>query len=567
MLQRRDFIHGATLGAALSVAVPKQALAAQNVVDCASGFVDVVDHYDPLDPLRDTWLKAFRLAATDAQTNKCVLWIPPGDYDVSGDSNPVFSVGTSSLYVLGAGRDLVKITGQLSMSLLRLTTSAASTSVRIEGISADTFYSVVDYAHQIDFNSIEVLDCHFSNMRRHVIGGGSGVRFEEIKRLVFERNSVDGVTGIAGSSAYVVGLAADKCHSVSVQNNIIKNLGLTTETGERIAIYLNVELYSSYTSSDPHNYAYNSEDIECKSTVTGNQIFNVHNKSAARCSGILVLSGQTIISNDHLEEVVSIYGGAAVINNDSIYTKCTNSIISGNTLINCGGSQAVIMCKGTMREDATTQGAGTPGYDNLITGNTIRQDRDLGHRVSGVGLQTGGCMISDNFIIGVQRGVTVWAGAKMTMVSNNKMFALSDYDQSHTVNGVVAIDPDDCMIVGNMINESKSKGVCYTIFIETTGNGTKYAGCLVKGNWIRGVVTDTADLSRGIAVHLPSTSITFTKIIIESNHIRDANWGLIGFNLSNISQGLCVDNTFYNDSGDHNSGTMGVSPAIANWNI
>ena len=141
------------------------------------------------------------------------------------------------------------------------------------------------------------------------------MNIQTINSFVFDRNIASNIGNHVGSSG-VVRITADECLSAVIKDNEVTNIGNTTKTKRTYGFHLRVATATS------GNLA--------KTTVCGNSIRGVKSNSTEDTCGIMVLGGQAIIQANHIEDVIS--SNASSSDNEGIYIKCQNSVISDNTL-------------------------------------------------------------------------------------------------------------------------------------------------------------------------------------------------------------------------------------------
>ena len=527
---------GLVLGAASIMATPQLANAVPTNT-LASGFIDVTDPSYGADPTGNTSSSsAFTSAIADAMSSDLVLWVPPGTYDLQS----MGTINVNKLNIMGAGKELVTIIGSSVSDLFNL---QADSVITLSAIGVEGFRRVIT-CPALDVDVIEVTNCSFSNIPQQVVGSGAGVDMSMINRFIFSENIASNI-GDSNADAAAVKLSSNNAKFISIQNNQINNIGSSTKTNKSYGVF--VRAFSG------------NEQGDSRSVITGNVIRNVRNNSTQDCVGIMVLGGTTVIEGNQLEDVIT--NNTASSDCEGIYTKCINSIIASNTLSNCGGREGVIICKGLNRNETSSPGPSSPGYDNIIKGNVIFQDEYAGRKTTGIALTMDGCICSENRITGTFIGVSVWDDAKNCKVSGNIIYGLSNYGTSHSVSGITAKHPVDLQIIDNQIVALSSDGVCYGIYLNCSG--ATYTGCIIRGNWINDLTSSDSSLSRGIALNLNAND-SCTKLIVESNHINNVGRGLQGYNISTSNHSAAIYNSFNNCSVSTFSPVTGWTVNIGN---
>lgn len=536
-MDRRAFVKSLAAGGVAGASLLAARRASASSSTSPTGFVDVTDPVHGADPSGNTpSAAAFASAATAAQSSPgCILWIPPGTYDLQGMS--ALSVG--SIEIAGAGRDLVTLQGSASSAFL---VPQAGSSLKLSGVSATGFKYVVQATPGIDLDAIEVVACAFRDIDIQVFGGGGGVSYGDVGRFTFVDNVATDI-GVNASFAAVVKLSADRCNCARVEGNVICGVGASGKSGESYGIYL--RMLGSESLLD-----------NVKVFVISNDVRNVRQDDSKPCSGIMVLGGQAVVQGNHIEDVLS---SASTADSHGIYTKCRGSVISGNSLVNSGGMPGAIVCKGANRDEA--EPSATPGYDVVVSDNSIRQDLALSvSRTTAIAVTRDGCIVANNHVVGTQRGVDVWSSAKNTIVQGNFVFGLVAHDPSDFLAGVFSASVDDCMILDNQVVGLSGGSHRFGVYVKTAGGASgSFRGCLVRGNWI-------ADLSPqgsnavGIRMAIGS-STTLEKLIVESNHVDAAGWGVYGDNVQLAAHSASIWNSASNVSqGD-------IHPASGSWTI
>jgi hypothetical protein len=476
-MDRRAFVKTFAAGgfAAASLLAARGAGASSSA--SPTGFVDVMTHGAVPDGSSSS-AAAFTAAASAAQSTGSILWIPPGTYDIQGMS-PI-QVGT--LEILGAGRDVVTLEGASNATFL---IPQANCALKLSGVSVTGFQFVVMATAGLDLDTVEITHCAFHDIGYQVFGGGGGVHYGDVGRFTFADNVATQV-GAAAAFAAVVKLSADRCDHARVERNLISGVGSTTSVGQSYGIYL--RLLGTELTAD------------VKTFVLANDIRDVRQNSLPNfCSGILVDGGQTVIQGNHIQDVISSAGSAA---NHGIYTKCRNSVISGNTLVNAGGRPGAIMIKGSARGE--TEPESSPGYDVVISHNAIRQEAGtLTGSTTGITVTQEGCVISGNHITGTQRGIDVAYPAKNTLVQGNFVFGLLPHDPAGSLAGVYASSLHDCMILDNQVVGLAGAAGRYGVYVNSPGSaaGQTFRGCLIRGNWIAELTPENAS-SVGVQVSI-----------------------------------------------------------------
>jgi len=522
MISRRKFFSKTTLlGTAGLLTVTNTANAKIPVQEgLANGYINVTDEDYGADPTGQTSsANAFILAAADASATNKPIWVPAGNYSLT--DMPTLTTG--NLVIKGAGRDLVTITGANTAAFI---SPQADTYLNINGLGFTGFRRVIQHDNNISLDSVEISDCKFNNISQQVFGGGAGVNITVINQFIFTGNRAENI-GFDNQDAAVVKLSSGRCNYTKITDNIIYTIGTAIKIKKSYGFYVKA--------------ANAGEADDVKTIVTGNVINNVRSNDLEDCEGIMVLGGQAIITDNHIENVIS--SNISTSDNEGIYTKCRNSIISGNTLINCGGREGVIICKGANRGDIS--GTSAFGYDNIISNNTIRQDYSYGFRSTGIAITMDGCLVEGNHISGTQIGISVWPGVSNTIVSNNIIYGLVTRESGFPVFGINANTPRDCSILDNQItNLSSSDSVaCYGI--QVTSGAFSYSGGLIKGNWVKNISSLDDSVARGIAINLHASG-TGTRLIIESNHIDNAGRGILANNINTLVISSILSNTTTN---------------------
>ncbi len=532
-MDRIAFIKGVAVGSigAASLAVAKRADAAGAA---PTGFADVTAFgADPTGTMPSGL--AFVNAAIAAQTTPgCVLWIPPGTYDLVAMA-PIL---VSRLEIVGAGRDQVTLMGSATASFL---VPQNGSSLKMSGLTARGFKYVVQATPEIDLESVEISHCGFHEIAIQVFGGGGGVNYGEIDRFVFAENVATQIGENAVLTAAAVKLSAETCNHARIEGNVISGVGSATKVGESFGIYLRL-------------LGFVDLENDVKTFVLNNDIRGVdQNDPVATCSGIVVLGGQTAIQGNHIEGVVSHAGSP---DNHGIYTKCRNSVISGNTLINCGGYPGVITCKGMNREE--TMLTATPGYDVVISHNAIRQDPGTTTtRSTGIAITRDGCVVSHNHVTGTQRGIDVWSSAKNTLIQGNLIFGLTAHVPGDFLAGVNTASIDDCLILDNQIVGLSDGTHRFGIYVKDGGASGPLRGCLIRGNWIADLTPQDAN-SIGVRI---ATTTSLVKVVVESNHVDVAGWAVYADDLSLVGHSASVWNSA------SNAALGAIYPSASSWTV
>lgn len=522
-MQRRKFFQNAALGgvaatAVLSLNQPRQAQASN-----VTGSICVTDapyNADP-DGLASS-AAAFTSAMADAQTSGQVLYIPPGSYDLQAISR----LDVNQLVMVGADRNLVTLIGAAGTDLLELQADAV---LRLEGITFSGFDRVVRY-QATDVDQVEIENCGFQNINRQVIGSGDGVDISTINRFHFNNNFAKDI-GNSDASVAVVKLSADKCWFAGVHGNQIEGVGTPNKQGTTHGIYLRL--------ATPY------DDEDSRSNVSHNVIRRVENNSILDCAGIMVLGGQTVIDGNHLENVRT--SNLSSVDCEGIYIKTQNGVVTGNTLKNCGGREGVIISKGRNRNDTPGPEFGSSGFDNIISGNTICQDEDLGFLTTGIAISMDGFVCSNNRIKGTFKGISIWPNVKNTIVANNQIYGLQAYGTGGHVYGITAKHPSSLQVVDNHIANLSSNTVCYGIGMAGDNLPEIYSGTLIRGNWVENISSQNMGLARAIAVNM-HVNDSCNKLVIESNHVDNAGRGIQISNVSAAQHSRALNNSLTNCS-------------------
>lgn len=533
-MERRKFFGKAALaGVAAVAALP---LAHQSYASSvpSNGFVDVTDSAYGADPTGvASSATAFSLAIADAQSQGKGVYVPSGTYDLQS----LAPVTAGDIEIIGAGRQLVTLTGSNNNAFIYLKNNG---SLKISGIKAVGFKIFIQYLQNYNTDHLEIQNCEFENIVKYVVGSGDGVNFQNIGTFLFNENIANGIGDTNGSVA-VVRITADDFSSAIITGNIVKNIGNTTKTMRSYAFHLR------NSANNPNPF---------KTTITNNLILGVRSNSTEDTVGIMVLGGQTIIEGNQLENIIS--SNTSTTDNEGIYIKCRNSLVSTNTLKNCGGNEGVIMIKGLNRDEDPVNSTSSAGYENIVSNNTILQTIDIGIRTTAIHITMDGCMVTNNHISGTFRGIAIKRLTKNLIISTNLIYGLTHYGTNETVFGISINAPHDIQILDNQISNMESNGVCYGIYINSS-SATSYSGCLIRGNWLNGLTSSNNSLSRALALNLNAND-NCEKMILESNHINNASWGILAYNIDRCNHSAILNNSFANNS----SGTF--SPSTG-WSV
>lgn len=362
-------------------------------------FVNVLDYGATGDGVTDD------SAAVLAALNYAVgagkqLRFPAGTYKLTSWSTPTLT-GTVSLW--GDGRNLSVITGVNTVSFVKLNPGGTFSANQMGFDTWESACRLISNTGLAAFQLLECHDCYFNGIARSPItdydtynatGGITEIRFSD--NLV-----TNAATATVSGFNWAGGFRLD-CYYIKsawVTNNEIRGVGSNAANGQRTGVFLGGASYSQIASI----------------VISGNRIYNVANNATSpgggtgQCSGITAFGQSVRIENN------SVIGVAAynVGNSDcyGIYVKASFSRITGNVLIDAGGYQGTIMCKGAPNVPTAEAQFNSLDVEKIIAHNIITRTtlppNDV--QTAGIIVYNTGHNIHDNNISGLHTGIVIIA--------------------------------------------------------------------------------------------------------------------------------------------------------------
>ena len=255
--------------------------------------------------------------------------------------------------------------------------------------------------------------------------------------------------------------------------------------------------------------------------ITDNQISNITGTSADTF-GIDVSALTALIKGNTVESVTS----SSATDVEGIYTKCEHVTITNNQLTDAGYEEGMI----TVKTGGNNAGAKVVSHNTIICTDAYRT-----RIVRGIGIRSGGVLVTKNRIKGCVRGIESIPGTD-EVYDNVQIVA-------NTITDGIAWELDgDCYqiyclgefnnlqirdnFIGNLGDDTVSR-FCYAIAIqanETAGvpDGVDFDGLQITGNTIRGIESNIAGRDRGVNI---TASEDMTNVVIERNAIDNAYHG------------------------------------------
>jgi hypothetical protein len=229
-----------------------------------------------------------------------------------------------------------------------------------------------------------------NNTGRGLVGSGGGVYWDADFVLIVGAQISNAGKLTSSTKAFAIDLSLRNCRSTSVTNCTISNVGSVSNTNAVGAIIADFS-----GTSDP------SQGV----TISDNRIYNVvSGGTTGQVFGILALSCHASIVSNVVDTVVADSNSSSP---EGIYVKCSKSLISANIVLDVVGSEAVINMKGELTGDLSSE-------KSLCTGNTVMFRTNPGAVAStGINLGAPNILCSNNYVIGVNRGISVSYSAEI----------------------------------------------------------------------------------------------------------------------------------------------------------
>lgn len=367
-----------------------------------------------------------------------VYW-PPGTYLLSTLTNT-----DTAASVNWFGHDAVFQGPGTTIDGLRL---SQGDSLKLRGLTFNNFRHPVFLTDAVGSShaDIDIQDCKFTNSIQAITDSGN---VDAVDRFVVKDCLIDGMTdrGI--------------CTRARVQNftdisgNDIRNIATATAAASMHGILVG------------DNTEQNSEHV----VIDGNKVDNLNNSGAGGSTyGILAYGRGTRITNNEVRDVV----GDVAQNAHGIYAKSARAIISGNTLVNAGRDDGMIVVKG---ESSYESLGGIKGYGGVISNNTLLCTVN-DFTVRGINIFCSDYSVLDNVIEGqgsngLYRGIAV--SRNNVKVARNRILG---QNYTNTIAGIY-VSADNVDVVDNDIRN-----------MTTT---TNYA----VGVWVQGDARDNVRIHR-----------------------------------------------------------------------
>lgn len=478
---------------------------------------------------------AFEAAMAAAVAQNKTLYFPGGTYNLSAISADTVS---GVLRMVGESRESVTLVGP---SNGRLVLFEPGSSCYIKGITFDTWENVLQLkpTSGIEYGTFSIEDCKFNKV---VISPIHAVNVDVIRELRFNRNTCTNAGYLYQIYGGGIVVKADNVLSAFITENEIDTVGGSGIGGQKYGIYVGGI----------------TDDPKTSSIIKGNRVYNVRNSGLEDCCGILSYGRSSHITDNSINMVLS--SNASNVDQEGIYTKCSYSIISNNTLINAGGREGCIVNKGgTKGVPVTTD---SHGNDNIISNNTILVDDGRSIRSLGIYSQQEGTQIFNNIIEGTIQGISIVTPCKNSEIAHNKIINLSGIVGQNTV-GIFADTPEDVSINNNLIknvgNGAPATVYGINVFVPAA---THISGVQITNNTIHDLNASVQNTSRALYITLDtSSSIKYCKV--DGNKVSDAGRGIF-MNNCHLIDTLRVTNNDVDDCTDSDITLNGaLSPILS----
>lgn len=434
-------------------------------------------------------------------------YFPAGTYLLSTWS--VTDLGASRR-ITGAGRERVTVKGpDLATNFLALLNT-----VRISGVTFDTWAWVLDVRALTSEIRIELRECGSSNVGRIINRNGTYINTVAIRGLEIHDCYFDS-SAITDYQVFIS--ATGNVWDANITRNTFLGIPGTA-----------VNLGTEHASADENKMG---------NYVVSNNIFRdiVGPVGAAETHAVIAWGNRVTITGNVVENV------SGEGQPEAIYTKCRHVTITGNSITDGSGHEGAINVKGGNRGTP----AGSPlGYAVVVSGNVINFTSAIATPGVGIRASSEDVLIANNFIFGAGNGIEIGTvGIKNMSIENNQI------RNSRKESIVVGGGGDRLRISRNRISSQISD---QSATVSPAGINVTPGGAItqleISGNEIfldGGLSTAVATSSRGINI---TRSQVMNNVVIRHNVINVTHGTLSTRGIS-IGNTTAIDNwrVFEND--------------------
>lgn len=482
--------------------------------------------------------EAIQTAFTTAMDNGVICAIPSGVYNITNWTT--FAL-TDKIIIKGSG---CKLVGDKTAILF----SNVKVGLNLDGIWFHNLISLFNDAYAAVVNSdtdeFSITNCKFTSLFNigTISAEDASADFSLIssKNMTFSNNYIS-ECGSGFSYKTLV-------NGYSVHSNVFESIGSaymadTPFSDETVCIRVGVDTQSQNTYTDNQG----------SGSVIGNSFRDVVGHAITgsnKVAGILLVGRNNIISGNSFKSLYST--NSSSINVEAIYTKGSNLVINGNTLIDAGTTEAAIRLKGSNTTITSEV--------NVVSGNIIEWTTAPGSlNRRGICSATGNCIISGNYIKNASHlGIAVDSGDDV-LIDGNQIVNIFVGVSASAGMGIQAINSNNLTITNNSITlDGSTTGTVTGVKCEYSGAYSDGVENLtISGNKFTmanelGSITDNAnDYFRAIRVYDNSNGIGVMNITNNVSSIRGAIRRIYNFWIVSVGLARTVNisgNVFDNDT-------------------